>query len=42
MPGILAGARELERQGKVPSMGPGIQAGLVLPRDDQGGEGNDH
>ncbi len=39
MPGILAGARELESQGKVPGMGPGIAAGLVLPRDEGGGEG---
>ena len=39
MPGILAGARELESQGKVPGMGPGIAAGLVLPRDEAGGEG---
>lgn len=39
MPGILAGARELESQGKVPGMGPGIAHGLVLPRDDAGGEG---
>ena len=40
MPGILAGARELESKGQVPGMGPGIAAGLVLPRDDQGGEGS--
>ncbi|MEZ5937558.1 MAG: hypothetical protein R3C52_04990 [Hyphomonadaceae bacterium] len=39
MPGILGGARELESQGKTPGMGPGISAGLVLPRDDFGGEG---
>jgi hypothetical protein len=39
MAGILAGARELESQGKVPGMGPGIAAGLVLPRDETGGEG---
>lgn len=39
MPGILAGAREQEAQGKTPSMGPGIAAGLVLPRDEGGGEG---
>jgi hypothetical protein len=39
MPGILGGARNLERQGKVPGMGPGIQAGLVIPRDESGGEG---
>jgi len=39
MPGILGGARNLERQGKVPGMGPGIAAGLVLPRDETGGEG---
>jgi hypothetical protein len=39
MAGILAGARELESQGRTPSMGPGIAAGLVLPRDEQGGEG---
>lgn len=39
MPGILAGARELESQGKVPGMGPGIAAGLVIPRDEGGGEG---
>lgn len=38
MPGILAGARELESKGITPGMGPGIAAGLVLPRDDQGGE----
>jgi hypothetical protein len=38
MGGILGGARELESQGRVPGMGPGIAAGLVLPRDDQGGE----
>jgi hypothetical protein len=40
MPGILAGARELESKGIKPSMGPGIAAGLVLPRDEGGGEGN--
>jgi hypothetical protein len=40
MPGILGGARELESKGKVPGMGPGIAAGLVLPRDEGGGEGN--
>ncbi len=40
MPGILGGARQLESEGKVPGMGPGIAAGLVLPRDDQGGEGS--
>ncbi|HEY7797976.1 MAG TPA: hypothetical protein VIA80_04380 [Hyphomonadaceae bacterium] len=39
MAGILAGARELESQGKTPGMGPGIAAGLVLPRDETGGEG---
>ena len=39
MPGILAGAREIESQGKVPGMGPGITAGIVLPRDETGGEG---
>ncbi|MFT3725328.1 MAG: hypothetical protein QM773_17300 [Hyphomonadaceae bacterium] len=39
MPGILGGARELESKGKVPGMGPGIAAGLVLPRDETGGEG---
>ncbi len=39
MAGILGGARELESQGKVPGMGPGIAAGLVLPRDETGGEG---
>jgi hypothetical protein len=39
MAGILAGARELESKGKVPGMGPGIAAGLVLPRDEAGGEG---
>ena len=39
MPGILAGARELESKGKVPGMGPGIAAGLILPRDETGGEG---
>lgn len=40
MAGILGGARQLESEGKVPGMGPGIAAGLVLSRDDQGGEGN--
>ncbi len=40
MAGILAGARQIESEGKVPGMGPGIAAGLVLPRDDQGGEGS--
>jgi hypothetical protein len=40
MPGILAGARELESQGIVPGMGPGIAAGLVLGRDEGGGEGH--
>jgi hypothetical protein len=39
MAGILAGARELESQGKTPGMGPGIAAGLVLPPDESGGEG---
>jgi len=39
MPGILGGARQLESEGKVPGMGPGIAAGLVLPRDEAGGEG---
>jgi hypothetical protein len=39
MAGILAGARELEKKGRVPGMGPGIAAGLVLPRDETGGEG---
>ena len=39
MAGILAGARELESQGKVPGMGPGIAAGLILPPDESGGEG---
>jgi hypothetical protein len=39
MAGILAGARELESKGRVPGMGPGIQAGLVLPPDETGGEG---
>jgi hypothetical protein len=39
MAGILAGARELEAKGRTPTMGPGIAAGLVLPRDEQGGEG---
>ena len=39
MPGILGGARQLESEGKVPGMGPGIAAGLVLPRDETGGEG---
>jgi hypothetical protein len=39
MEGILAGARQLESEGKVPGMGPGIAAGLVLPRDETGGEG---
>ncbi len=29
----------LESEGKVPGMGPGIAAGLVLPRDEAGGEG---
>lgn len=38
MAGILGGARQLESEGRVPGMGPGIAAGLVLPRDDQGGE----
>jgi hypothetical protein len=38
MPGILAGARELESKGIKPTMGPGIAAGLVLPRDEGGGE----
>jgi hypothetical protein len=41
MPGILGGARELESKGITPGMGPGIAAGLVLPRDDLGGEGGD-
>jgi hypothetical protein len=41
MAGILAGARELESKGITPGMGPGIAAGLVLPRDDLGGEGGD-
>jgi hypothetical protein len=40
MAGILGGARQLESEGKVPGMGPGIAAGLVLSRDDQGGEGS--
>jgi hypothetical protein len=35
--GILAGARELESKGITPTMGPGIQAGLVIPRDGEGG-----
>ena len=39
MEGSLAGARQLESEGKVPGMGPGIAAGLVLPRDETGGEG---
>ncbi len=39
MKGILAGARELESKGIKPTMGPGIAAGLVLPRDEGGGEG---
>jgi hypothetical protein len=38
MPGILAGARELESKGIKPTMGPGIAAGLVLSRDEGGGE----
>jgi len=38
MKGILAGARELESKGIKPTMGPGIAAGLVLPRDEGGGE----
>lgn len=38
MPGILAGARELQRKGIKPTMGPGIAAGLVIPRDEGGGE----
>lgn len=40
MPGILRGARELESKGIKPTMGPGITAGLVIPRDEGGGEGN--
>jgi hypothetical protein len=40
MPGILGGARELESKGRKPTMGPGIAAGLVIPRDEGGGEGN--
>ena len=39
MPGILGGARELEANGQVPGMGPGIAAGLIIPRDESGGEG---
>jgi hypothetical protein len=39
MPGILGGARELESKGIKPTTGPGIAAGLVLPRDEGGGEG---
>jgi hypothetical protein len=39
VPGILGGARELEANGQVPGMGPGIAAGLVIPRDENGGEG---
>src|SRR5690606_16445200 len=39
-PVSLGGARQLESEGKVPGMGPGIAAGLVLSRDDQGGEGS--
>jgi hypothetical protein len=39
MPGILGGARQLESEGKVPGMGPGIAAGLVIPLDETGGEG---
>jgi hypothetical protein len=35
--GILAGARELESKGITPGMGPGIAAGLVIPRDGEGG-----
>ena len=30
---------QIESQGKVPGMGPGITAGIVLPRDETGGEG---
>jgi hypothetical protein len=42
MPGILGGARELESKGIKPTMGPGIGAGLVIPRDGEGGgEGSD-
>jgi len=37
MPGILGGARELESKGIKPGMGPGIAAGLVIPRDGEGG-----
>ena len=37
MPGILGGARELESKGIKPTMGPGIAAGLVIPRDGEGG-----
>ncbi len=35
--GILGGARELEAKGIKPGMGPGIAAGLVIPRDGEGG-----
>jgi hypothetical protein len=38
MAGILAGARELERKGIKPTMGPGIGAGIVIDRDSAGGE----
>jgi hypothetical protein len=36
--GILGGARNLEARGIKPTMGPGIAAGVVLPRDDLGGD----
>jgi len=38
MPGILGGARKIEAEGGVPGMGPGIAAGLVIPRDESIGE----
>lgn len=31
MPGILGGARKIESEGGVPSLGPGISAGLEIP-----------
>jgi hypothetical protein len=37
MEGILRGARELEAKGIKPALGPGINAGLVLPHDEDGG-----
>jgi hypothetical protein len=41
MPGILGGARELESKGIVPTMGPGIAAGIVRPSDRLRQEGAD-